>query len=106
MNKAEYVKSQGQTRAHHCHWPGCEKQVPPAMWGCKAHWFMLPLAIRTAIWNAYKPGQEKTMTPSRAYVDAAQDAQDWIRVTMQERQAHKEAHGDDNVTQDLFGGQP
>jgi len=31
--KADYVRSQGQTRNHHCHWPGCDKQVPPAMWG-------------------------------------------------------------------------
>lgn len=33
--KADYARSQGQTREHHCHWPGCDKQVPPAMWGCK-----------------------------------------------------------------------
>jgi len=37
--KADYVRSQGQTRNHHCHWPGCDKQVPPAMWGCKGHWY-------------------------------------------------------------------
>ena len=28
--KARYVKSEGQTRAHLCHWHGCIKQVPPA----------------------------------------------------------------------------
>lgn len=22
--KADYVRSQGQTRDHHCHWPGCD----------------------------------------------------------------------------------
>lgn len=40
-SKADYVRAQGQTRPHHCHWPGCDKQVPPAMWSCKPHWFAL-----------------------------------------------------------------
>jgi hypothetical protein len=104
MNKAEYVKAQPQTRAHHCHWPGCTAQVPPAMWGCKPHWFMLPQAIRMAIWTAYRPGQEVTMTPSDAYIKAAEAAQDWIREALKQRQEHEIAHGNDNVTQDLFGG--
>jgi hypothetical protein len=42
MGKADYVLSQRQTRAHTCHWPGCGKQVKPALWGCMKHWFMLP----------------------------------------------------------------
>ena len=79
MDKADYVKSQGQTREHHCHWPGCEKQVPPAMWGCREHWYQLPLKIRNKIWTAFKPGQEITMTPSREYVAAAMEAQEWIK---------------------------
>lgn len=76
--KADYVLSQEQTRPHHCHWPGCQRQVPPAMWGCPKHWFTLPKAIRDEIWRTFKPGQEKTMTPSPAYVAAAKRAQDWI----------------------------
>lgn len=104
MSKAAYVKSQGQTRAHACHWPGCSAQVPPAMWGCRPHWFMLPPAIRTAIWAAYRPGQEKDMRPSEAYLLAAQDAQAWIAKAMAERNEHQTAKGNDNVTQDLFGG--
>lgn len=76
--KAEYVKSQRQTRNHTCHWPDCDRQVPPAMWGCRSHWFELPVAIRKRIWSAYEPGQEKTMSPSPEYLDAAQAAQDWI----------------------------
>ena len=78
-SKADYVKSQKQTRAHTCHWPGCNKQVPPAMWGCKQHWFKLPLRLRSKIWATYKPGQEITMTPSAAYLDAADEVQKWIR---------------------------
>lgn len=77
--KVRYVKSQGQTRSHHCHWPGCDKQVPPAMWGCKAHWLRLPKALRDRVWATYRPGQERDMTPSREYLDIADEVQRWIR---------------------------
>ncbi len=76
--KRSYVKHQGQTRSHHCHWPGCDQQVPPAMWGCKAHWFSLPKALRDRIWRAYQPGQEVDLTPSEEYLQVADDAQKWI----------------------------
>ena len=79
MNKAEYVKRQGQTRDHHCHWPGCEKQVPPAMWGCREHWFRLPKRLRDRIWETYEPGQEIDMTPSEEYLAVATEVQEWIR---------------------------
>lgn len=82
MSKADYVRAQGQTRAHTCHWPGCGAQVPPAMWGCKKHWFALPAPLRARIWATYRPGQEKTMTPSAAYLEAAQDVQNWIRARL------------------------
>ena len=77
--KAAYVKSQKQTRDHTCHWPGCERQVPPAMWGCKEHWFKLPKLLRLAIWAAYEPGQEVNMTPSDEYLEAAKAVQEWIK---------------------------
>lgn len=77
--KGDYVKRQIQTRNHICHWPGCNKQVPPAMWGCPKHWFMLPRRIRDMIWVAYVPGQETNMTPTRAYIEAAKEAQRWIK---------------------------
>lgn len=76
--KADYVKSQGQTRKHHCHWPGCDKQVPPAMWGCKAHWFKLPRGLRNKIWATYQPGQEVDGTPSERYLKVAREVQEWI----------------------------
>lgn len=76
--KADYVRNQSQTRDHHCHWPGCDKQVPPAMWGCKAHWFRLPRALRNKIWATYQPGQETDMTPSESYLAAAREVQEWI----------------------------
>lgn len=78
-DKVKYVKSQGQTRPHNCHWPGCKAQVPPAMWGCRRHWFMLPYSLRAKIWRAYNPGQEVTMTPSREYLKVAREVDEWIR---------------------------
>lgn len=79
MSKADYIRSQGQTRKHGCHWPGCERQVPPAMWGCKPHWYALPAILRAHIWATYEPGQEVAMTPSEDYLNAAQAVEDWIR---------------------------
>ena len=78
-NKADYVRRQGQSRNHECHWPGCETQVPPAMWGCKKHWFKLPKSLRDKVWNAYVPGQEARMDPSDEYLAVAQEVQAWIK---------------------------
>lgn len=77
--KADYVRGQKQDRPHHCHWPGCDKQVPPAKWGCSKHWFSLPKWLRDKIWGAYRPGQEKDMSPSREYVLVAREVQEWIK---------------------------
>lgn len=82
--KAQYVLRQKQDRNHTCHWPGCTKQVPPAMWGCRAHWYALPALLRVRIWRAFQCGQEKTHTPSREYVSAARDVQDWITTNFPE----------------------
>ncbi len=65
---------------HTCHWDGCEKQVPPKMWGCSQHWFRLPKVIRDRIWLTYKPGQEVSKTPSPRYLIAARGAQKWIEL--------------------------
>lgn len=79
-SRVAYVKSQRQTRKHHCHWPGCQVQVPPALWGCKPHWFRLPKDLRDRIWNAYRPGQEKDLSPSETYLQVADDVKKWIRL--------------------------
>lgn len=72
---------------HTCHWPGCERDVPPAMWGCSPHWFSLPKPLRDDIWRAYRPGQEITKTPSDAYVAAARAVQRWITEHQEEKAA-------------------
>lgn len=77
--KAAYVRRQGQTRRHACHWPGCDKQVPPAMWGCRPHWFKLPKRLRDRVWAAYRPGQEEDLSPSEEYWQVAKEVQEWIR---------------------------
>lgn len=80
-HKADYVRNearQNTTFDHHCHWPGCTKSVPPAMWGCKAHWFKLPLRLRNKIWATYRPGQEVSKDPSAEYLAVAHEIQEWI----------------------------
>ena len=63
---------------HTCHWPSCDTEVPPAMWGCKTHWLCLPKQLRDRIWAAYRPGQEITKTPSPEYMAVAREVQQWI----------------------------
>lgn len=76
--KVEHVKTAKQTRHHACHWPDCRAQVPPAMWGCKRHWFMLLKSLRDKIWKTYQPGQEIAGNPSKEYLLAAEEVQSWI----------------------------
>lgn len=87
--KVAYVKAQSQTRRHECHWPGCEKQVPPAMWGCRQHWYRLPLELRNRLWATYRPGQEKTLDPSADYLAVALEVQKWIRANTGPRQPRR-----------------
>lgn len=75
---------------HTCHWPDCDKEVPPAMWGCKSHWFTLPKWLRGKVWDAYVPGQEISKTPSEAYIDVAHEVQDWIEGYKKREQARIE----------------
>jgi len=80
--KVEHVREairEGQHDGHTCHWPGCEAKVPPAAWGCRRHWYKLPIGIRNKIWAAYRTGQEDSKTPSARYIAATREAQDWIR---------------------------
>lgn len=76
--RVAHVLHAKQSRGHHCHWPGCTKQVPPAMWGCRSHWFRLPANLRAAIWRAYSPGQEERMDPSEEYMRVAREVRRWI----------------------------
>jgi hypothetical protein len=37
----------------------------------KAHWHMVPLLLRQAVWGTYQPGQDRTKRVSRAYLQVA-----------------------------------
>lgn len=64
---------------HTCHWDGCTKECPPAMWGCKSHWFALPKFLRDQVWKHYRPGQEIRKDPSAGYLLIARMVQEWIK---------------------------
>lgn len=59
---------------HRCHATGCRVVVPPEMLMCRAHWARVPREIQRRVWGAYRKGQCDDMRPSRAWLDAADDA--------------------------------
>ncbi len=70
--------------SHKCHWPGCQVEVDPKMWGCKKHWFRLPQFLRKEVWRTYVPGQEITKTPSMEYIAVAEKVQAWCDAKIKE----------------------
>lgn len=60
--------------AHTCHARGCTIAVPPKMLMCRRHWFLVPKALRDAVWRTYHPGQERTKDPTSEYLAAAHAA--------------------------------
>lgn len=61
--------------SHSCLWGDCSKQVSAHLWGCKKHWFSLPLRLRRQISAAYEPGQSiVTMSDDYRAAMAAADA--------------------------------
>lgn len=59
---------------HVCHATGCKTPVPPKMFMCKRHWYMVPKELRDRIWATYRPGQEVTKDPSMEYLNTAMEA--------------------------------
>lgn len=57
-----------RTEEHICHAKGCEVPVPPKLFMCSTHWFMLPKEKRDAIWREYKTGQEIRKNPTAEYL--------------------------------------
>jgi hypothetical protein len=60
--------------SHTCHAEGCGTAVPPRMWGCRRHWFMVPKTLRDRVWATYRPGQEVDKLPSEEYRMASFEA--------------------------------
>ena len=65
---------------HSCHAHACEKAVPPKMFMCKRHWFMVPKPLRDAIWLTYRRGQEVDKQPTDAYLKNASEAVKMVAV--------------------------
>ncbi len=59
---------------HTCHAKHCNTAVPPKMFMCRRHWYMVPKAMRDEIWAAYVPGQERRKDPTGAYMDVTRRA--------------------------------
>lgn len=56
---------------HTCHAFACETKVPPKLHMCRPHWAMVPKALQRRLWAEYRPGQERRMDPTPAYLRAA-----------------------------------
>lgn len=56
---------------HLCHAENCSTPVPPKMFMCRRHWFMVPKPLRGAVWAEYRPGQEIDKRPSSEYMEVA-----------------------------------
>lgn len=60
--------------SHTCHADGCDVEVPPTIFMCKKHWFMVPKRLRDLIWKNYRPGQEIDKRPTAEYLHIALEA--------------------------------
>ena len=60
--------------SHHCHAENCTTPVPPKMFMCRLHWFMVPKDLRAQVWFAYVPGQEIRKDPTREYLEITRAA--------------------------------
>lgn len=62
---------------HTCHAEGCGVRVPPRMFMCRTHWYMVPKALRDLVWLHYQSGQERldgTAVPSDEYLEVTREA--------------------------------
>lgn len=58
--------------SHTCHAIGCDIPVPPKMFMCRTHWYMVPKHDRDLVWMLYRGGQEVDKNPSHEYVTETQ----------------------------------
>jgi hypothetical protein len=72
--------------SHRCRWPNCQTEVQIALWGCRSHWFMLPLFLRQKICAVYQFRDGDTDHPE--YVAANRRVQQWI-------ESHCQRHPED-----------
>ena len=59
---------------HTCHAHGCDTTIPPKLFMCRPHWYMVPKVLRAEIWRTYRPGQEIDKSPTDEYLQIAVQA--------------------------------
>lgn len=57
--------------SHECPATGCTREVSIDMLMCRSHWYMVPHAMRTAVWNAWQDGAGAGTTQHTAAINAA-----------------------------------
>jgi hypothetical protein len=69
--------------AHDCPATGCTRRVGQRMVMCRPHWFLIPEALRDAVWDAYagrlgagSPEHARAVTAAIAAVNAKPAAGD------------------------------
>lgn len=61
--------------AHTCHTKGCTTHCKPEFLMCPRHWRMVPRAMQSAVYRAYRDGQcNLDPLPSHEWFDAAHAA--------------------------------
>lgn len=53
---------------HVCHAINCGAPTQARMLFCLPHWRMVPKPVQSAVWHAYRRGQERDKRPSAFYV--------------------------------------
>ena len=56
---------------HECPATGCTREVSIDMLMCRSHWYMVPPALRSAVWNAWDDGAGTGTTQHGAAIRAA-----------------------------------
>ena len=53
---------------HHCHAEGCDVEVHPRMFACRAHWAMVPYPLQSMLYAVYRSGQERDKRVTKVYL--------------------------------------
>lgn len=73
--RCKYCRREGaRLPAHTCHAKGCNREVPPKLLMCTAHWRMVPRDLQRKVWLHYVPGQEIKKNPTREYLEVMRAA--------------------------------
>jgi len=70
--------------AHDCPATGCTRRVGRGMLLCRPHWFMVPKALRDAVWDAYAGGLG---AGSPAHLEAVSAAVEAVNAKLREKAA-------------------